>query len=76
MELALSPGMTDETVQLVVVDVDLDAPENRNPTQMLEDSENIVVKRIPLASLAQERRFCVVCVAIRNLCVQVPHRRL
>lgn len=53
MELALSPGMTDETVQLVVVDVDLDAPENRNPTQQLEDSENIVVKSIPLVSLAQ-----------------------
>ena len=54
MELALSPGMTDESVQLVLVEVDLDAPENRKPTQMLEDGENIVVKRIPLARLAQE----------------------
>ena len=32
--LPLSPGLSNETVQLVRVDVDLDAPENANPKQV------------------------------------------
>ena len=41
--LPLSPGLSDETVALVRVDVDLDSPENKNPTQELEGSEFITV---------------------------------
>lgn len=43
--LPLSPGLSNETVQLVRVDVDLDAPENANPKQELEGSEFITVLR-------------------------------
>lgn len=32
--LGTSPGLTDEACQLVVVDVDLDAPSNQRPTQV------------------------------------------
>ena len=47
----LRPGLSDETVQLVRVDVDLDAPENRNPSQELEGSEFITVLRVPKKGL-------------------------
>ena len=50
----MSPGLTDESVKLVVVDVDLDAPANANPTQALEETEYIQVSRVPVASLASE----------------------
>ena len=49
--LPLSPGLSDETVALVRVDVDLDAPENKNPTQELEGSEFITVLRVPVKGL-------------------------
>ena len=41
--LAMSPGLTDESIHLVTVSVNLDAPENQSPKQMLEDTENIQV---------------------------------
>ena len=44
--LPLSPGLSDETVRLVRVVVDLDAPENRTPKQTLEGSEFITVMRV------------------------------
>ena len=49
--LPLSPGLSNETVALVRVDVDLDAPENANPKQQLEGSEFITVLRLPIAGL-------------------------
>jgi 8-oxo-dGTP pyrophosphatase MutT (NUDIX family) len=49
--LPLSPGLSDETVVLVRVDVDLDDPVNANPTQELEGSEFISVLRVPVAGL-------------------------
>lgn len=49
--LPLSPGLSDETVALVRVDVDLDSPENKNPTQELEGSEFITVLRVPVKGL-------------------------
>jgi len=33
--IGTSPGLTDESFKLVVVDVDLDAPANRHPQQVL-----------------------------------------
>ena len=47
-DLCMTPGLTDETVQIVLVNVDLDAKENQNPKQETEDGEFIVVKRVPL----------------------------
>ena len=52
--VCMSPGLCDEAVKLVVVDVDLDSPANRNPSQQLEDTEFISVSRIPLHSLTTE----------------------
>ena len=43
--------MTDESVKLVIVDVDVDSPENARPTQALEETEYIAVRRVPLHSL-------------------------
>ncbi|GMR29907.1 hypothetical protein PMAYCL1PPCAC_00102, partial [Pristionchus mayeri] len=39
----LDPGLTDDSVQFVVVEVDGDAPENRQPVQKLESDEAIEV---------------------------------
>lgn len=36
--LAMSPGLTDESIRLVVVDVDLDDPRNQSPKQALGDN--------------------------------------
>ena len=52
--LPLSPGLSNETVQLVRVDVDLDAPENANPKQELEGSEFITVLRVPKNGLRRQ----------------------
>ena len=54
-EVCMSPGMIDETVVLVVVEVDLADPANANPKQELEDGEFCVVKRVPLEAL----RTCI-----------------
>ena len=52
-EICMSPGMCDETVRLVVVDVDLDAPANRSPKQQLDEGEYCIVRRVPVASLRE-----------------------
>lgn len=52
-EVCMSPGICDETVKIVVVDVDLSLPENQNPKQELDEGEFCVVRRVPLASLRQ-----------------------
>ena len=49
--MPLSPGLSDETVCLVRVDVDLDAPENAHPKQELEGSEFITVYAVPKDTL-------------------------
>lgn len=51
--VALSPGLSDESVRLCVLEVDLDAPENASPKQCLEDGEHIRVRRVPLDQLEQ-----------------------
>ena len=45
-QLCMSPGMTDESMRVVVVDVDLDAPANVNPAQMLDEGEYCTVRRM------------------------------
>eukprot|EP00388_Colpodella_angusta_P006956 GDKJ01020067.1.p1 GENE.GDKJ01020067.1~~GDKJ01020067.1.p1 ORF type:complete len:212 (-),score=57.09 GDKJ01020067.1:77-685(-) len=47
----LCPGITAEAVKFVDVDIDLDAPENANPSQELEPSESIEILNVPLAEL-------------------------
>ena len=49
----MSPGLTDEAVKVVTVDVDLDAPENARPCQSLEETEYITVRRVPLRTLVR-----------------------
>ena len=50
----MSPGICDESVKLVVVEVDLDSPANQDPSQSLEETEFISVSRVPLRSLTAE----------------------
>eukprot|EP00622_Pseudochattonella_farcimen_P004532 FR739931.1.p1 GENE.FR739931.1~~FR739931.1.p1 ORF type:complete len:192 (+),score=23.85 FR739931.1:84-578(+) len=52
-EVCMSPGICDETVRIVVVDVDLTRPENQNPTQELDEGEYCVVRRVPLTQLRE-----------------------
>lgn len=52
--VCMSPGITDESVKLVVIDVNLDDHGNETPTQALEDGEFITVQRVPVKSLASE----------------------
>ena len=52
--LPLSPGLSDETVKLVRVVVDLDAPANATPKQKLEGSEFITVMRVRKKGLRQK----------------------
>ncbi len=47
-ELCMSPGLCDETIQLVIVNVDLDDPQNLNPKQEQDEGESITVERVPL----------------------------
>ena len=48
-EVCMSPGLTDESVHIVIVEVDLDNPYNFGaPTQKLEEGEYIKVKRVNL----------------------------
>merc|ERR1719291_1459446 len=53
LEVCMSPGICDETVKVVVVEVDLDAPENRQPKQQLDEGEFCSVRRVPLAALRE-----------------------
>ncbi|TKR80952.1 hypothetical protein L596_014918 [Steinernema carpocapsae] len=39
----LDPGLTDDSVQFVMVEIDGDAPENANPKQKLDEAESIDV---------------------------------
>lgn len=39
----MSPGLTDESVNFMMVEVDGNAPENKNPKQKLDDGEIIEV---------------------------------
>ena len=52
--IALSPGMSDELVHVVVVEIDLAAAPNRSPKQILEEGEQTVVVRTKLANLFAE----------------------
>lgn len=47
-ELCMSPGMCTETVQIVVVNVDMEDPRNINPVPEQEEDESILVRRVPL----------------------------
>jgi 8-oxo-dGTP pyrophosphatase MutT (NUDIX family) len=48
-QVCMSPGMTDETVHIVVVDVDLNNPYNKGtPNQELDEGEHVIVKRVGL----------------------------
>uniref|UniRef100_A0A1I7UBJ5 Nudix hydrolase domain-containing protein n=1 Tax=Caenorhabditis tropicalis TaxID=1561998 RepID=A0A1I7UBJ5_9PELO len=47
----LDPGLTDDSQCLVVVDVDVDAPENQNPVQQLESDESIEVVLVEQSKL-------------------------
>lgn len=48
-QVCMSPGMTDETVHIVVVDVDLSNPYNKGtPKQELDEGEHVIVKRVGL----------------------------
>lgn len=49
-ELCMSPGLCDETINIVVINVDLDDPRNANPKQHQDEGENITVKRVPLSA--------------------------
>lgn len=46
-DLAVDPGMTAARIGLVVVDVDLDLPENQNPQQELDVGEYVTVHTVP-----------------------------
>ena len=48
MILCMTPGLTDESIQIVAVNVDLDDPKNKNPKQMLDEGEDILLMRTPL----------------------------
>eukprot|EP00188_Purpureofilum_apyrenoidigerum_P004713 Plantae.Rhodophyta-Purpureofilum_apyrenoidigerum.ctg5529.p2 GENE.Plantae.Rhodophyta-Purpureofilum_apyrenoidigerum.ctg5529~~Plantae.Rhodophyta-Purpureofilum_apyrenoidigerum.ctg5529.p2 ORF type:complete len:211 (+),score=44.47 Plantae.Rhodophyta-Purpureofilum_apyrenoidigerum.ctg5529:187-819(+) len=50
----LSPGLTNESIKTVVVDVDCDDDKNKDPQQNLDDGESIEVRRLPLANLREE----------------------
>jgi len=50
----LSPGLSNETVALVKVTVDLDLDVNKNPKQKLEGSEFITVLRVQKKGLKAE----------------------
>ena len=51
--VVLSPGLSDERVVMVSVDVDLDAEANRDARQRLEGSEFITVIRCPRRELLE-----------------------
>jgi 8-oxo-dGTP pyrophosphatase MutT (NUDIX family) len=49
--LPLSPGLSDETVALVAVAIDMSLACNQNPQQDLDESEDIELMRVKLESL-------------------------
>ena len=52
--LCMSPGLTNETVALVTVKVDMTLPVNQNPRQRLEETEEISVLRVDKRHLLDE----------------------
>jgi hypothetical protein len=44
----MSPGLCDETVQVVLVHVDLNNPYNQNPKSQPDDGEHIKIHRVSL----------------------------
>ena len=46
--VCMSPGLTGESVRIVLVTVDMDNPYNKNPSPELEDGEHIIIRRVPL----------------------------
>jgi 8-oxo-dGTP pyrophosphatase MutT (NUDIX family) len=52
--LAMSPGMTNESIKLVTVNVDLNLPANQTPKQELDEGEFCEVLKVPTASLLEE----------------------
>lgn len=46
--VCMSPGLCDETVQVVVVEVDMSNPYNQNPKPQLDPGEHVTVQRVPL----------------------------
>ena len=46
--VCMSPGLTDESVQVVVVTVDLDNPYNKDPKPETDPGEHITTKRVSL----------------------------
>jgi 8-oxo-dGTP pyrophosphatase MutT (NUDIX family) len=52
--ICMSPGVTDESVHVVVVTVDLDNPYNKDPHPEPEDGEHIRVKRVSLKEGIQQ----------------------
>lgn len=53
-ELCMSPGLSDETVQIIVVNVDLDDPQNIDPEQHQDEGEQITVKRVGLTAALKD----------------------
>jgi len=50
-QLCMSPGLADELVQVVIIQVDCTRLENQNqPKQHLDDGEDITLHRVPLTS--------------------------
>ena len=49
--LPLSPGLSDETVALVTVVIDMTLKENQHPVQSTEEGEDIELIKVPLTSL-------------------------
>jgi 8-oxo-dGTP pyrophosphatase MutT (NUDIX family) len=52
--VCMSPGITDESVHIVVVVVDLDNPYNKDPKPEPDEGEFIKVKRVPLKDGLQQ----------------------
>uniref|UniRef100_A0A914WFB3 Nudix hydrolase domain-containing protein n=1 Tax=Plectus sambesii TaxID=2011161 RepID=A0A914WFB3_9BILA len=52
----LDPGLTDDTVQFLTVEIDGDLPENQTPTQQLEVGEHVQVVLVPCDSIMQALR--------------------
>lgn len=46
--MCMSPGLSDETVEMMVVNVDLDNDENIHPKQMLDEGESIELIKVGL----------------------------
>eukprot|EP01117_Protostelium_nocturnum_P001015 TRINITY_DN11338_c0_g1_i1.p1 TRINITY_DN11338_c0_g1~~TRINITY_DN11338_c0_g1_i1.p1 ORF type:complete len:230 (+),score=75.00 TRINITY_DN11338_c0_g1_i1:123-812(+) len=51
--VALDPGLSNANTAMVMMEVDYDDPENRNPKQKLQGSEDIQVKLVDLTDLFQ-----------------------